>query len=413
MSHGSAFHGTLPKAVQPGRMRRVLAVSVLGAFVLYATLHYLTPFPAPDFFALWTYARLELQHSAAELYDPVRLHALQVALGLAPADWKPFPYPPTFLLLSWPMGLLSAGSAYFAWVGLTLAGFVWAAAGPRFRPAHVLLLLAAPATTVSVVAGQSGFLSGALLVGGMRLVGQRPWLGGMLLGLLTYKPQLGLLVPVALVAAGCWRGLLAAGLTALATAVAATAVFGVEAWGDWLAALPGYSAGFAARADLLRLQPTVLANLLLMGVPDGTAHALQWAASAGAAALAWLAFRRGVTPAAIAVLIGAGFLANPHAFFYDMPMVTAAVLLLGAAPALGEAAFLLLVLCIPAAMVWTGASISLPVLVAFPVYALWRSAAISGRVVQPAAGLSRRPPRHPTPSRAATGRAGEAGGGMG
>ena len=370
-----ALPGCLPSAVQPGRVRHGLATAVLGVFTLYAALHYLSPFPATDFFALWTYARLVLEHPAAELYDAVRLHALQVTLGLAPADWKPFPYPPTFLLLSWPMGLLSPDAAYFAWIGLTLAGFVWAAAGPRFRPAHVLLLLIAPATTVSVVAGQSGFLSGALLVGGMRLVGQRPWLGGMLLGLLTYKPQLGLLVPVALAAAGCWRGLLAAGLTALALAAGATAAFGVEAWGDWLAALPGYSAGFAARTDLLRLQPTVLANLLLMGVPDAAAHMLQWAASAGAAAMAWLAFRRGVTPAAIAVLIGAGFLANPHAFFYDMPMVTAAVLLLGAAPALGEAAFLLLVLCIPAAMVWTSASISLPVLIAFPIYALWRSAA--------------------------------------
>ena len=386
-SNSSALLDHLPGIVQPGRVRRVLAAAVLGMFALYAALHYLIPFPATDFFALWTYARLVLEHPAAELYDPVRLHALQVALGLAPADWKPFPYPPTFLLLSWPLGLLPPGGAYFAWVGLTLAGFVWAAAGPRFRPAHVLLLLVAPATTVSVVAGQSGFLSGALLVGGMRLVGRRPWLGGMLLGLLTYKPQLGLLVPVALVASGCWRGLLAAGLTTLAMTAAATAAFGVEVWGDWLAALPGYSAGFAARADLLRLQPTVLANLLLLGVPDAAAHALQWTASAGAAAAAWLAFRRGVTPAAIAVLIGAGFLANPHAFFYDMPMMTAAVLLLGDAPALGEAAFLLLVLCTPAAMVWTSASISLPVLVAFPLYALWRSAPPGpGRASRPAAG---------------------------
>ena len=378
--------GGLPSAVQPGRVRQALAATVLGVFAFYAALHYLTPFPATDFFALWTYARLVLEHPAAELYDAVRLHALQVTVGLAPADWKPFPYPPTFLLLSWPLGLLPPGGAYFAWVGLTLAGFVWAAAGPRLRPAHVLRLLLAPATTVSVVAGQSGFLSGALLMGGMRLAGQRPWLGGMLLGLLTYKPQLGLLVPVALVAAGCWRGLLAAGLTALALAAGATAVFGMEAWGDWLAALPGYSAGFAARTDLLRLQPTVLANLLLIGVPDGAAHAAQWAASAGAAGMAWLAFRHGVTPAAIAVLVGAGFLANPHAFFYDMPMVTAAVLLLGDAPALGEAAFLLLVLCTPAAMVWTSASISLPVLIAFPFYALWRTAARAGRAGRPATG---------------------------
>ena len=86
------------------------------------------------------------------------------------------------------------------------------------------------------------------------------------------------------------------------------------------------------------------------------------------------------------MLIGAGFLANPHAFFYDIPMVTAAVLLLGDAPALGEAAFLLLVLCIPAAMIWTSAFISLPVLIAFPLYALWRAAALPGRAGQPAAG---------------------------
>lgn len=356
---------------------------LLALSLALAVLHYSFLAVPADFWAIWSYGMFLLSHPAAGLYDAAGLDAFQVGLGMDTTLPFPFPYPPTFMLFLWPLGLLTVQQACVAWLALTCAGFVWAAAGPRPAVLTVLALLVAPATTMGVVAGQGGFLFGALLIGGMRLIEARPWLGGLLLGVLTCKPQLGLLVPVALVAAGAWRGIAATTCVAVSLAVLATAVFGATIWLDWLASLSGYSAWFAMQATLLPLKPTLTANLVLLGFPEA-AGPVQVLAGAAMAVLVWFAFRRGVSRAALGVLVAATALANPHAFFYDLPMLTPAVLfLLAARLRMGqpvrwwEGALLVPVLCLPAAMVWTRAfgmavPISLPILLAFAAWAAWQ-----------------------------------------
>lgn len=367
-------------AVRLDRRARLLLTVAIATFASYAMNYYwhrgITLPDSGDFFALWSYGRILMAHPAAALYDHAGLRAMQVAMGMDPAIQNPFPYPPVFMVLVWPLGLLPFGASYFAWIGLTLAAFVAAVAAPRFQRLTVALAVLAPVATVNVVAGQSGFLSGALLLGGMRLASSRPWLAGMLIGLLSYKPQLGLLIPVALVAAGAWRTVAAAALTVLALAAVTCALFGPSIWLVWLAALPGYAEMFAAKDALHRLEPTVLANLLLLGVPGGIAQAGQVLAACAMAVVTWLAFRRGVTPAAIAVLAAATFLATPHALVYDLPVVTAAALVFAEARIRSGLPFglagqlvLLAVLCLPAVMPWGAWPISSPILLAFVVFA--------------------------------------------
>lgn len=362
--------------VRLDRRARLLLTVALATFASYALNYYwhrgVTLPESGDFFALWSYGRVLMEHPAAALYDHAGLRAMQVAIGMDPAIQNPFPYPPVFMLLVWPLGLLPFSLSYAAWTGTTLVAFVVAVAAPRFRPLTVALAVLAPVATVNVVAGQSGFLSGALLLGGVRLASSRPWLAGMLIGSLSYKPQLGLLIPVALVAAGAWRAVAAAALTALALAAVTCALFGPSIWLAWLAALPGYAEMFAAKDALHRLQPTVLANLLLLGVPGSVAQAGQGLAACATAVVTWLAFRRGVTPAAIAVLAAATLLATPHALVYDLPVVTGAVLVFAEARMRSGLPFglpgqllLLVVLCLPAVMPWSAWPISSPVLLAF------------------------------------------------
>ena len=186
-----------------------------------------------------------------------------------------------------------------------------------------------------------------------------------------------MLVPVALMAAGAWRAAAAAGLMAAGLAAITCAVFGPGVWTDWLASLPGYAGRFEGSVDILQLQPTVTAGLELAGVPHGLANLVQAASACAMAALVWLACRRGLHGPAIAVVVGGTFLATPHAFFYDMPMLTAAVLLLGQARWRDRtlrapgAAFLLLTLFSPVAMVESGLPLCLPVLLGFTLWAAW------------------------------------------
>ena len=61
--------------------------------------------------------------------------------------------------------------------------------------AAFLVALGFPAALWNVTAGQNGFLTAALIGGTLGLLERRPALAGVCLGLLTYKPQFGLLFP--------------------------------------------------------------------------------------------------------------------------------------------------------------------------------------------------------------------------
>ena len=95
-------------------------------------------------------------------------------------------------------------------------------------------VLLSPAACFNLVMGQNAFLTLALLVGGIRLLDRWPLASGILLGLMTYKPQLWPMVPVALLASRAWKSLMAAVATGIALAAASAAAFGFEAWSLWL-----------------------------------------------------------------------------------------------------------------------------------------------------------------------------------
>src|SRR5260370_39272863 len=103
-----------------------------------------------------------------------------------------------------------------------------------------------PGVPFTVITGQNAFFTSALWVGGFGLIGRYPVLAGALLGVLTFKPQLWLMVPVALLAARQWRALGGAAASALILALLSLAVFGPEIWRAWLGLLTGMDEGYRA-----------------------------------------------------------------------------------------------------------------------------------------------------------------------
>ena len=313
---------------------RLLAGILLLLFGVYAvgflavTAIRVTRAPAAgDFFGLWSAARFVVDHPAAQIYDPAKLQAAQVALGMDPQTTYPFPYPPSFLLVLWPLGRLGYFSAYAAAIGATLALFLCATVGPRWHKPAVLAALVAPTTTITVAAGQAGFLQAALLVGGLRLAARRPAVAGVLFALATYKPQMGLLVPVALAAAGLWRAIVAAAAALAVLAVLTGIVFGAAVWPAWAADLAQYADQFAAQnSQIIHLMPTVWASLVRLGVAAPLADLAPLGAAAAAIGIVWWSFRRGPTRLAVAALLVAAPLATPHAFVYDLPALATAVI---------------------------------------------------------------------------------------
>lgn len=306
----------------------LLAMSaVYGAAYFAASLSRGWPAGFGDSFALWSWGRFLAGHPAAAIYDPATLRAAQLALGMDPGASYPFVYPPPYLAVLWLLGRLSGPAACAAVIAVSLPLYLWATFGRGWRLGAALAVLAAPTTATMVVSGQGGFLTAALLAGGLRLAATNQIAAGVLLGLATYKPQLGLLVPVGLVAASLWRTAAAAVATVLLLVVATSLVFGAEIWPAWLAALPGFSRQFAAESGaILHLMPTVFAALLQLGIAPPLAQAVQWATTAALAAGVWLLYRRsGGGRLAAAALLVAAPLATPYAFVFDLPIVTTAI----------------------------------------------------------------------------------------
>lgn len=277
-----------------------------------------------DFYALWTSGVVTHQGDAAVNFDADALHLRQVALGMTPNGYNPFPYPPTLLTVLGPLGGLSLGVAFYVFmVPSFLAYFVAMGAGRWREWPWTLAAAIAPASAITLISGQTGFLSGALMMGGLRLLPMRPTLAGVLFGLLAYKPQLGVLVPVALLAMGSWRALGAATATVGLSVLVSGLVYGFGLWPLWAHALVDYANRFP---PVIGYMPTIQANAAMLGAPPGMANLAQLAVSLPVAFVVWRAWRQGPTPRAAALLIVGTFLATPHAFNYDMPMLTPALL---------------------------------------------------------------------------------------
>ena len=120
---------------------------------------------------------------------------------------------------------------------MTLAGYLLIVR--RIAPHHLIIwwALAFPGAFQNFGYGQNGFLSVILLGGGLLLLESNPFLGGLLLGLFSYKPHLAVLVPLALLAGRRWRALAGLLTGALGLALASLWVFGPDIWRVFLGSL--------------------------------------------------------------------------------------------------------------------------------------------------------------------------------
>jgi len=277
-----------------------------------------------DFSHYWVAASMARSGAATAVYDVPRFKAAQEAFfGVKHSlFWL---YPPTFLLMLLPFSFLPYLASLTLWMVLTLGGFVLVLRHLTPYPRMVWVFLAFPATLQNFAFGQNGFLSGALLGGGLLLLDSSWVVAGVLLGLLTYKPHLAALVPLALIAGRRWRVLMVMLATAAALFLASLIVLGSEVWQVFLKnvlfsvrALENStpSAGSALPLDKM---PTVFAAVMLAGGNLTLAMILQGATMLLAAlSVAWVWRREAPLPLRASVLVLGIFLFTPYDFVYDL-----------------------------------------------------------------------------------------------
>lgn len=283
-----------------------------------------------DFVNYWAGSVLVQNGQVQEIFDPFRFHQLQENLfGRAFEDhiWS---YPPHTLLFVFPLGALPYLGAYGLWVASGLAVYLFATTGKARPSLRAYALLLAPATIENALAGQVGFFTAALFFAGITLVDRRPILAGVLLGCLTFKPHMGMLIPLALLAAGLWRPFLSAALTTLALVGLSVALFGLEAWIAYVEAVVPAQRWLleVGTGYYVYMMPSAFMAARNLGLDPDVGYLLQVPFGLFAAGLVYWAFRhRSDRSLQLQLLIVATFIFNPYIFTYDMTLLSVAVVL--------------------------------------------------------------------------------------
>ncbi len=275
-----------------------------------------------DFVQYYSASVLVRAGEPAATYDLGRLHAVeQEVIGAEIGQW-PWYYPPTFLLVVSPLARMPYLVALAVWLFVGVGAYLVVVHRIAPHPATPPLALLFPAAGSVIFSGQNGCLSAALIGAGLVLLERRPVLAGVLFGLLSYKPQLGLLIPLALLAGGYWRAFAAAAITTLAFAAASLAVFGIESWSAFIDSLPAARKMVEGGESPWFKMVSVFPAARLLGADVATAWVLQGlAVAASVAAVIWIWRRPAPLSSKASVLVLAIPLSTPYAQFYDLAML--------------------------------------------------------------------------------------------
>jgi hypothetical protein len=311
-----------------GRMPAWLRYAALGLMMLFLSMadwnkaaYILSRQPfAIDYLPLWTAGRMALTHPA-HLYDFQAITEAQRWLIGALRRERPWIYPPSALLIFAPLSLAPFWISTAVWVIGTIAAQAVGALKfiSRDRILAIALLVALPASSLTVVAAQTTFLTAAAVAIAVLSLERRPILAGILLGAAaSMKPSAMVALPLALIAARAYRPLMVAAITGAALTLASAAWLGPQAWMDWLAALPRFE-------RVVLYDPAFLPSLITPTSAGITNHlgpqellALRVVFVAAGAALVWQTWRRRTDPAfRVIALMAAGLFASPYAMRYD------------------------------------------------------------------------------------------------
>jgi alpha-1,2-mannosyltransferase len=324
-----------------------------------------------DFSDVYAAGTLALDGHPDAAVDPVREYAREQQIFGSTTQFYAWLYPPFYLLLAAILALMPYGVALAAWQTVTLGLYLIAiraiviipspAGGGMARAARqggvaaddktptptrqplavdlplsgggfekhdwLLLALAFPAVFINVGHGQNGFLTAALLGMALLKLDRLPLFAGILFGLLAYKPQFGMMIPLALAAGGHWRTFAAAAATVAVLAVATTLAFGWQVWPAFLDSMhfTRQVALEQGAAGWYKIQ-SAFAWARMWGAPMPLAYALQGTLTAALGAMLILLWRSTTPyPLKAAALCIAAFLATPYSFDYDMMALAPAV----------------------------------------------------------------------------------------
>jgi len=281
-----------------------------------------------DFSNVYAAGTLTWQGKPADAYSP----ALQHDAEKATFDGRDVPfygwhYPPFFFAVAFLVAAIPYAWGLALWLIASFAAYLAMLRAILPRPETLLIAAAFPAVFVNIGHGQNGFLTAALLGGALHLLDRRPWLAGIMIGLLAYKPQFGVMIPIALLANQRWSSIATAAATIVLLIAVSFATLGGSVW--------------HAFADSMNFTQTIVLEqggtgwekiqsafsaARNWGADVHTAYAIQIALSLSlAASLAWLWHSDASFELKASALATASLLATPYVLDYDLVVLAVAI----------------------------------------------------------------------------------------
>lgn len=281
-----------------------------------------------DFSNVYAAGTLTWQGRSAEAYAPALQHAAEKAVF----DGREVPfygwhYPPFFFAIAVLVAAVPYAWGLAIWLVASFAAYLTAIRAILPRQETLLVAAAFPAVFVNVGHGQNGFLTAALLGGALHWLDRRPWLAGVLIGLLAYKPQFGVLIPIALLAGGRWRTIGAAAATVAALVAISFAMLGSGIWHAFIDSMSFTQTVVLEQGGTgwQKIQ-SIFSAVRAWGASVPIAYAAQASLLAMlAATLAWLWHSDAAFELKAAALALGSLLATPYVLDYDLVVLAVAI----------------------------------------------------------------------------------------
>ena len=281
-----------------------------------------------DFSNVYAAGTLIWQGRPAEAYEPARQHAAEKAVfGGREVPFYGWLYPPFFFVVAFLVASLPYAWGLAIWLAASFAAYLAAMRAIVPRPETLLIAAAFPAVFINIGHGQNGFLTAALLGGALHWLDRRPWLAGVLIGLLTYKPQFGVLIPVALLAGGRWNTIGAAAATVAALVAVSFVTLGGGVWHAFADSMTFTQTVVLEQGGIgwEKIQ-SAFSAMRMWGAGVHSAYAIQIAlALMLAASLAWLWQSNALFELKASALATASLLATPYVLDYDLVVLAVAI----------------------------------------------------------------------------------------
>jgi hypothetical protein len=277
---------------------------------------------AHDFVVFWSAAWLALRGHGAWAYNTARLITAENAAAVMPDGTLPFYYPPPFLLLCLPFGLMSYPTAMLVFIAGEMALLLALLRRILPRMAAWLPVLTWPGFLLAAMIGQNTPLTASCFAGAAIWLERRPMLAGMFLGGLVCKPQFLLGVPLALLAARRFSAFCAFALTAASLCLASWLVLGTDVWRAFLTWSPQAFARIQFDPTTWHKMQSAFCAMRLAGAGIGVAYAVQACfALGGLITILWVSAKRPGAGLEMSVLATASLLVSPYLYHYELAVL--------------------------------------------------------------------------------------------